>query len=57
VEFRGYILHDERAYPEPAICTKITMRIKEPWKYQTTSEEANIIERIKKAAKERGAKK
>nr|MDO8098998.1 tetrahydromethanopterin S-methyltransferase subunit A [Candidatus Njordarchaeota archaeon] len=57
VEFRGYILHDEGAYPKPAICSKITVRIKEPWKYQTTSEEADLIEQIKKAAKERGARK
>lgn len=55
VEFRGYLLHDEGAYPKPAICTKITVRVKEPWKYQTTSEELSLIERIKKAARERGA--
>jgi tetrahydromethanopterin S-methyltransferase subunit A len=57
VEFRSYVLHDEAAYPKPAICASITMRIKEPWKYQTTSEESSLIERIKKAAKERGAGK
>lgn len=57
VEFRGYILHDEAAYPKPPICTKITVRIKEPWKYIPTSEEADTIERIKKAAKERSARR
>jgi tetrahydromethanopterin S-methyltransferase subunit A len=57
VQFRGYVLRDEGAYPKPAICTKITVRVKEPWKYQTTSEEESIIERIKKAARERGAGK
>jgi tetrahydromethanopterin S-methyltransferase subunit A len=57
VEFRGSVLHDKGAYPKPAICAKITVRVKEPWKYQTTSEELSLIERIKKAAKERGAGK
>jgi hypothetical protein len=32
------------------------MRIKEPWKYQTSKEEESIIERIKKASQSRGAK-
>ena len=54
LEFRGYVLRDEGAYPKPAICANITVRVKEPWKYQTTSEELSLIERIKKAAKDRG---
>jgi hypothetical protein len=55
--FRDQLLCDEGAYYKPAICEKITLRIKEPWKYQTTTEEQNMIERIKKAAKEKGARK
>jgi tetrahydromethanopterin S-methyltransferase subunit A len=57
VRFRGYVLHDKGAYPKPAICAKITVRVKEPWKYQTSDQELSLIERIKKAAKERGAGK
>jgi tetrahydromethanopterin S-methyltransferase subunit A len=57
VKFRGYLLCEEGAYPKPAICNKITLRIKEPWKYQTTEEEQSLIERIKKAAQEKGEKK
>jgi hypothetical protein len=57
VKFRDYLLCEEGAYPKPAICNKITLRIKEPWKYQTTSEEESMIERIKKAAREKGARK
>jgi tetrahydromethanopterin S-methyltransferase subunit A len=55
-KFMDDVLCDEGAYPKPAICSKITMRIKEPWKYQTSKEEESIIERIKKAAQSRGAK-
>ncbi|MFH1963268.1 MAG: tetrahydromethanopterin S-methyltransferase subunit A [bacterium] len=29
-KFQDYILHDPGAYPEPAICSKITCRIKKP---------------------------
>jgi len=29
-KFQNYILHDSGAYPEPAICCKITWRIKKP---------------------------
>jgi tetrahydromethanopterin S-methyltransferase subunit A len=57
VRFLDHILHDKGAYDKPAICSKITLRIKEPWKYQTTSEEADIIERIKKAAQARSTGK
>jgi tetrahydromethanopterin S-methyltransferase subunit A len=57
VKFREYMLCDEGAYNKPAICSKITLRIKEPWRYQTTSEEESMIERIKRAAQEKGAKK
>jgi tetrahydromethanopterin S-methyltransferase subunit A len=57
VKFRDYLLCEEGAYPKPAICNRITLRIKEPWKYQTTEEEQSLIERIKKAAQEKGEKK
>ena len=30
VKFQNYVLHDPGAYPEPAICSKITWRIKKP---------------------------
>lgn len=29
-KFQNYILHDPGAYPEPAICSKLTWRIKKP---------------------------
>jgi len=30
IKFQNYTLHDPGAYPEPAICSKITWRIKKP---------------------------
>ena len=53
-KFMGYTLYDPGAYPEPAICRKITMRITEPWRPEISEEEAKIIEGIKKATRVRG---
>jgi len=53
-EFMGYTLYDLGAWPEPPICQKITMRITEPWKPELSEKEAEIIQRIKKTASEKG---
>ncbi len=53
-EFMGYTLYDPGAWPEPPICQKITMRITEPWKPELSEEEAEIIQSIKKTAREKG---
>jgi tetrahydromethanopterin S-methyltransferase subunit A len=31
VEFRGYSLHDQGAYPEPPLSGKLTWRVTQPW--------------------------
>lgn len=49
-EFRGYLLHDPGAYPEPPLVQPITWRITEPWKVITTEEERRIKEIMEKAA-------
>jgi len=53
-EFMGYTLYDLGAWPEPPICQKITLRITEPWKPELSEKEAEILQRIKKAANEKG---
>ncbi|MFX1352144.1 MAG: tetrahydromethanopterin S-methyltransferase subunit A [Promethearchaeota archaeon] len=49
-EFMDYILYDPGAWPEPAICERISMRITEPWRPELSAEEAKIIEKMKRAA-------
>lgn len=49
-KFMGYTLYDPGAWPEPPICQKITMKITEPWKPELSEKEAEIIQRIQKAA-------
>ncbi len=49
-EFMDYNLYDTGAWPEPPICKKISMKITEPWKRELSKEEAEILERIKRAA-------
>jgi tetrahydromethanopterin S-methyltransferase subunit A len=51
--FLDYQLYDPGAWEEPAICQKITMRITEPWRPEISKEGQDILERIKKAARER----
>jgi len=50
-EFLGYTLHDPGAWPEPAICRKISLRIEEPWKRELSRREQEILDRIRKSAK------
>jgi tetrahydromethanopterin S-methyltransferase subunit A len=45
-EFRGYLLYDPGAYPEPPILKPITWRITEPWKVVSEEEERRIKEII-----------
>lgn len=54
MRFRECDLFDPGAYDKPAICNKLTWKVKEPWRPQMTSEEAELLERIKKAAQARG---
>lgn len=49
-EFMSFKLHDIGAYPEPAICSKLTWRILKPWTV-TTEEEARVLESIQDSAK------
>ena len=58
--FRGYMLHDPGAYPEPPLCGKITWRITHPEREPKTQEERQqagrvkeISERIRRAAEEK----
>ncbi len=55
-EFMGYTLYDPGAWPEPPICQKITVKITEPWRPELSEKEAEVIEKIKTAASERGSK-
>ncbi len=50
-EFLDYLLYDPGAWPEPAICESLAMRITEPWRPELSSKEAQIIERMKTAAR------
>jgi len=54
-EFRGYLLHDPGAYPEPPIVKPITWRITEPWKAVSEEEERRIKEIMEKAEAAGGA--
>ncbi|MGC9444285.1 MAG: tetrahydromethanopterin S-methyltransferase subunit A [Candidatus Methanospirareceae archaeon] len=49
-EFRGYLLSDPGAYPEPPIVQPLTWRITEPWKVVTKEEERRLTEIREKAA-------
>lgn len=50
VQFMSFELHDIGAYPEPAICSKLTWRILKPWTV-TTEEEAQVLQSIQHSAK------
>jgi len=50
VEFLNLKLCDIGAYPEPAICSRLTWRILKPWTV-TTEDEARALQSIQKSAK------
>lgn len=50
VEFMSFRLYDIGAYPEPAICSKLTWRIVKPWTV-TTEAEAEVLKSIQDSAK------
>jgi len=52
VQFMSFRLYDPGAYPEPAICSKLTWRISKPWTV-TTDTEAEILKSIQDSAKKR----
>lgn len=54
VEFMGYTLWDPGAWPEPPICEKLSLRVKEPWRPELTKGEAEALERIRRAAERIG---
>ena len=49
-EFMSLKLYDPGAYPEPAICSKLTWRISKPWTV-TTEAEAQVLKSIQSSAK------
>lgn len=55
-KFMDYTLYDTGAWPEPPICQKISMRIREPWRPEISDEQAKTIEHMKTAASKRGKK-
>lgn len=50
-EFLDYKLFDPGAWPEPAICRKIVMKVTEPWRPELTEDQAKIAEAALKAAR------
>jgi len=50
VEFISFKLCDPGAYPEPAICSRLTWRISKPW-IVTTEAEAQVLKSIQSSAK------
>jgi tetrahydromethanopterin S-methyltransferase subunit A len=49
-EFMSFRLYDTGAYPEPAICSKLTWRIEKPWTVRT-EDETRIIRSIHDSAR------
>ncbi|TET11700.1 MAG: 4Fe-4S dicluster domain-containing protein [Candidatus Thorarchaeota archaeon] len=56
-KFESYNLYDPGAWPEPPICEKISIRLAEPWRPDLTSNEADIIEKMRLAGEELGRKR
>lgn len=57
-EFEEYVLYDPGAWPEPAICEKLSMRITEPWRPELSAKESEILQRMKRAGeKQEGTSK
>jgi tetrahydromethanopterin S-methyltransferase subunit A len=50
VRFLSFELYDVGAYPEPAICSKLTLRIEKPWSV-VTDQEAQVLKSIQDAAR------
>jgi tetrahydromethanopterin S-methyltransferase subunit A len=50
--FEQYILYDPGAWPEPSICEKLSIRLAEPWRPNLTSEEVEVIKRMKQVGEE-----
>ncbi len=48
-EFEEYLLYDPGAWPEPAICENLEMRLAEPWRPEMSSEEIETLEKMKLA--------
>ena len=51
-KFEQYTLYDPGAWPEPAICEKISIRLAEPWRPDLTSNEVDVLEKMKLAGEE-----
>jgi tetrahydromethanopterin S-methyltransferase subunit A len=51
-KFEQYILYDPGAWPEPPICEKISIRLAEPWRPDLTSNEVDVIEKMKQAGED-----
>ena len=56
-KFEQYTLYDPGAWPEPSICEKISIRLAEPWRPDLTSNEVDVIEKMKKAGEELSRKR
>jgi tetrahydromethanopterin S-methyltransferase subunit A len=51
VKFMNFELYDNGAYPEPAICARLTWRISKPWVAMMTDEEAQALKHIQDSAR------
>lgn len=49
-KFMDYELHDPGAYPEPPICQKITLSVKEPWRPELSGREKEVLAQISEAS-------
>ena len=55
-KFEQYMLYDPGAWPEPPICEKLSIRLAEPWRPDLTSDEAEVIKRMKLAGEKHSRK-
>jgi tetrahydromethanopterin S-methyltransferase subunit A len=51
-KFEHYLLYDPGDWPEPSICEKLSIRLAEPWRPDLTSDETEVIRRMKQAGEE-----
>lgn len=49
-KFMDYELYDPGAYPEPPICRKITLSVKEPWRPELSEQEKKTLAQIAEAS-------
>jgi tetrahydromethanopterin S-methyltransferase subunit A/NAD-dependent dihydropyrimidine dehydrogenase PreA subunit len=54
-KFMDYELYDPGAYPEPPICQKITLSVKEPWRPELSEREREILAQISRASTPKSA--